>query len=147
MLGKIGVLLCCIGAAAAARADTVLIDGGASPAIVVLPASVPVTMKARRVVVETDGAGHGGSAVRLSGDASIKLHGQRRPLLIRGQDVLLRRQPDSRAAAQSSRSDRLIAIDGDTRAFIGHVVYNGETSDGPFQIKADRVEYRNGPAL
>jgi hypothetical protein len=91
-------------------------------------------------------------AMRLSGDVLISISGSAQPIQIKADDVVLELTPDSaRERPKRSRSDAANRVlrstttlpgDDGGQVFVGNVVFNLQTSSGPMEIKAGRVEHQ-----
>ncbi len=91
--------------------------------------------------------------MRLSGDVLISIAGSEQPIQIKADKVVLELTPDfapnhkklNRAeAAQVKvlRSSEALAGDEGSQVFVGNVVFDLQTTSGPMEIKADRVEHQ-----
>jgi hypothetical protein len=138
----------------AAQAETFVIqsDSLGSEATIRIP--VGAVMKLSANFAESL-AGYGDpqfEAMRLSGDVLISIAGSAQPIQIKADDVVLELTADTvRARPKHSRSDAAnrvlrstMTLPGDDGAqvFVGNVVFNLQTSSGPMEIKAGRVEHQ-----
>jgi hypothetical protein len=148
------ILLCAAATASVAKAETFVIqaDKNGQEATVKIPAGAVMKLSAdfAESLVAADPQSE---TMRLSGDVSICIAGSAQPIQIKADDVVLELTADStRDLAKSSRSDAaankllrstaMLHGDDDSQVFVGNVVFDLQTSSGPMQIKASRVEHQ-----
>jgi hypothetical protein len=150
-------LLCGASVLSAAQADTFVIqaDNSGHEAIVKIPVGAVTRLSANSAESLVGYAGPQIEAMRLSGDVSISITGSEQPIQIKADKVLLELTADSApdvqktsrsnaAAKKLLRSTTMSTGADDSQVFVGNVVFNLQTSSGPMEIKADRVEHRLG---
>jgi hypothetical protein len=91
-------------------------------------------------------------SMRLRGDVLISIAGSSRPIQIKADSIVLELTPDStqfhpvssRADSAANKLMRSTTLSGgdDSQVFVGNVVFDLQTSAGPMEIKADRVEHQ-----
>jgi hypothetical protein len=162
MVKNLCALLLCAAAAVPAHAETFVIQGDSPDHEATIRIPVGAVTKLSADFAESL-VGYGDpqfEAMRLSGDVLISISGTAQPIQIKADDVVLELTPDtagdppkrSRSDAAVNRllrSTRTLPGDDGAQVFVGHVVFNLQTSSGPMEIKADRVEHqleRNQPA-
>ncbi len=139
----------------AARAETFVIqgEGAGREATVKIPVGAVLKLSANFAESLVDYADPQFEAMRLSGDVSISVAGSGQPIQIKADDVVLELTPDatrerpkrgrSEAATHKLlRSTMTLPGDDDSQIFVGNVVFDLQTSAGPMEIKADRVEHQ-----
>jgi hypothetical protein len=150
-------LLCAASMLSAAHADTFVIEADKSghEAIVKIPVGAVTKLSANFAQSLVGYADPQVEAMRLSGDVLISIAGSEQPIQIKADKVLLEltaySAPDSQKTSRSDaaankllRSTTTLAGDDDSQVFVGNVVFDLQTSSGPMEIKADRVEHRLG---
>lgn len=147
------IFLCAAATASVARAETFVIQAESGhEATVKIPAGAVMQLSANfaESLVAADPQFE---TMRLSGDVSICIAGSAQPIQIKADSVVLELTPDStREFARSSRSDAaankllrstaMLHGDDDSQVFVGNVVFDLQTSAGPMEIKAGRVEHQ-----
>ncbi len=155
MIRVLGVGLLCIASVMAAQAETFVIeaDKAGHEATIRIPVGA-VTQLSANSCESLDGYGDPQfEAMRLSGDVLISIAGSEQPIQIKADKVVLELTPDfapnhkklNRAeAAQVKvlRSSEALAGDEGSQVFVGNVVFDLQTTSGPMEIKADRVEHQ-----
>ncbi len=155
MVKMLGMGLLCIASAMSAHAETFVIEAGKAghEATIKIPVSA-VTQLSANSCESLDG--YGGlevEAMRLSGDVLISIAGSEQPIQIKADKVVLELTPDSSpndrkpnraelAQVKVLRSSKTWAGDEGSQIFVGNVVFNLQTTSGPMEIKADRVEHQ-----
>jgi hypothetical protein len=167
----ISVGLLCI-AAGAVRAETFLIQGDDSgrEAIIKVPIGAVAKLSANSCESLVGYGDPQFESMRLSGDVLISIAGSEQPIQIKADKIVLELTADSlpeakklgvatklaegqkRGEANKPGGDGLSAMPAssstvliganNSRVFLGNVVFNLQTSSGPVQIKADRVEHQ-----
>jgi hypothetical protein len=156
MVKKLGALLLCAAATVpAARAETFVIQGERPGHEATIKIPVGAVMKLSANFAESL-VGYGDpqfESMRLSGDVLISISGSAQPIQIKADDLVLELTPDgvsdppkrSRSDAAANRllrSTTTLSGDGGAQVFVGNVVFDLQTSSGPMEIKADRVEHQ-----
>lgn len=153
MIKQWGALFLCATSISTAYAETFVIQGErpGREATVKIPIGAVMKLSADFAEPLVDDADPQCEAMRLSGDVWISIAGSAQPIQIRADDVLLELTPDSagspptrsRSEAAPDQSPRpTLPGNGDAQIFVGDVVFVVQTSAGPMEIKADRVEHR-----
>jgi hypothetical protein len=150
----IGILFAASGLSAA-QAETFVIEGQQSghEATVKIPVGAITKLSANFAQSLVNYADPQFEAMRLSGDVMISIAGSTQPIQIKADSVVLELTPDvaqdqlkvgrSEAAANKVlRSTVTLPGDDDSQVFLGNVVFDLQTSSGPMEIKADRVEHQ-----
>jgi hypothetical protein len=163
MVKNLGALLLCAAVnVPAAHAETFVIQGESLGHEATIRIPVGAVTKLSANFAESL-VGYGDpqfEAMRLSGDVLISISGSAQPIQIKADDVVLELTPDTAndppkrsrsdaAANRLLRSTTTLPGDDGAQVFVGNVVFNLQTSSGPMEIKADRVEHqleRNRPA-
>lgn len=94
--------------------------------------------------------------MRLSGDVRIQVLGERQPIQITADRILLELTADEKPNVKSEahrtssalhpRASESVESGRDAQTFVGHVSFTVKTIAGAMQIEADRVEHRFGSA-
>ena len=156
MVKAFGVfLLCAASALPAARAETFVIEADKSghEATVKIPVGAVTKLSANFAQSLVGYADPQIEAMRLSGDVLISIAGSDQPIQIKADKVVLELTADSAtdvqkgsradaAANKRLRSTTTLTGEDDSQVFVGNVVFDLQTSSGPMEIKADRVEHR-----
>jgi hypothetical protein len=151
-------LLCAASGISAAQAETFVIQGEkpGHEATVKIPVGAITRLSANFAQSLVGYADPQFEAMRLTGDVVISIAGSTQPIQIKADSVVLELTPDTvQGPAKISRSDAAankllrstvtLPGDGDSQVFVGNVVFNLQTSAGPMEIKADRVEHQLTP--
>jgi len=151
-------LLCAASGISAAQAETFVIqgEGPGHEATVKIPVGAITMLSANFAQSLVGYADPQFEAMRLSGDVMISIAGSTQPIQIKADSVVLELTPDSaedypksnRSDAATNkvlRSTKTLPGDDDSQVFVGNVVFNLQTSAGPMEIKADRVEHQLTP--
>jgi hypothetical protein len=162
MIKAVGISLLCIASTVStAYAETFVIEAAKSghEATIKIPVGA-VTKLSANFAESLDGyGGSQGETMRLRGDVKISIAGSEQPIEIKADTVLLELTADSVPGLESSRraeaathklirstgSSSSVALPGeeqDSQVFVGNVVFDLQTSSGPMEIKADRVEHQ-----
>jgi hypothetical protein len=155
MVKNLCALLLCAAATVPANAETFVIQGDSSGHEATIRIPVGAVTKLSADFAESL-VGYGDpqfEAMRLSGDVLISISGTAQPIQIKADDVVLELTPDSAgdqpkrsrsdaAANRLLRSTTTLSGDDGAQVFVGNVVFNLQTSSGPMEIKADRVEHQ-----
>lgn len=155
MVKNLCALLLCAAAAVPARAETFVIQGDSPDHEATIRIPVGAVTKLSANFAESL-VGYGDpqfEAMRLSGDVLISISGTTQPIQIKADDVVLELTPDSAsyqpkrsrsdaAANRLLRSTTTLPGDDGAQVFVGNVVFNLQTSSGPMEIKAERVEHQ-----
>lgn len=155
----VGALFCAASALANAPAqpETFVIhtDGGGHVATVMIPVGAVSNFSADAAEA-LPGLDPKVEAMRLSGDVRIQVLGQKQPIQITADQVLLELTADEKRDPKSddrrggsairARSSESVEDARDAQIFLGHVSFTVETVAGAMQIRADRVEHRFGSA-
>jgi lipopolysaccharide export system protein LptA len=150
--------LCVASTMSSAYAETFVIEANKAghEATIKIPVGA-ITKLSANFAESLDGyAGSQMEVMRLSGDVSISIAGSRQPIEIKADKVLVELIADSRPGSEkSSRSDFAAskvlrstttpAGDDASQVFVGNVVFDLQTLNGPMEIKADRVEHQLKP--
>jgi hypothetical protein len=150
-------VLCAASAHSAVLAETFVIgaDTSGREATVKIPVGAITKLSANFAESLVGYADPQIEAMRLSGDVLISITGSEQPIQIKADKVVLELTADSAphfgksnranaAAGKLLRPTTSPAGDG-SQVFVGNVVFNLQTSSGPMEIKADRVEHRLRP--
>jgi hypothetical protein len=155
MFKPFGILaLCAASVVSVAQAETLVIqaDDSGHEATVKIPAGAVTKLSANSAQSLDGYAGPQTETMRLSGDVLISIAGTEQPIQIRADNMVLELIPDvvpDRRAAKSASlatgrlSSKVLNEDG-KQVFVGNVVFDLQTSSGPMQIRADRVEEQRG---
>ncbi|MEA3135268.1 MAG: hypothetical protein QOG17_3114 [Gammaproteobacteria bacterium] len=148
------LLLCAASAVSAAHAETFVIqtDKTGHEATVKIPVGA-VTKLSANFAESLVAADPQFESMRLRGDVLISIAGSTRPIQIKADSVVVELTPDSlqirptssradSAANKLWRSTTMRSGDDDSQVFVGNVVFDLQTSSGPMEIKADRVEHQ-----
>jgi hypothetical protein len=163
MIKKLGMIVLCAAScsAAAAQAETFVIQGekDGHEAVVKIPVSAVTKLSADFAESLTGLTGLTDSPVesmRLTGDVLINIAGSDQPIEIKADSVVLELTADfapehlksGRAAAANKwlRSGSLFSNGESGQVFVGNVVCDLQTTSGPMEIKADRVEHQSTTA-
>ena len=151
----LGLVLMCGMAVSVAHAETFVIEADESghEATVKIPVGAVTKMSANSAQSLDGYAGSQMEVMRLSGDVSISIAGSTQPIEIKADKVLIELTADSQpvatkggranlAANQVSRSTTSPSGAEDTQVFVGNVVFDLQTSSGPMEIKAGKVEHQ-----
>jgi hypothetical protein len=156
MIKAVGISFLCIASTvSAASAETFVIEA-ANPgheATIKIPVGAVTKLSANFAESLEGYDGSQGETMRLRGDVKISIAGSEQPIEIKADTVLLELLADSGPAQETSRradaaahkllrSTTTPAGDEDAQVFVGNVVFNLQTSSGPMEIKADRVEHQ-----
>jgi hypothetical protein len=156
MVKAVGIyLLCAASTVSAASAETFVIEGNTSghEATVKIPVGAVTKLSANFAESLVGYADPQIEAMRLSGDVLISIAGSKQPIQIKADNVVLELTADAvpghakltRADAATNkllRSTALTSGQDDSQVFVGNVVFDLQTSSGPMEIKADRVEHQ-----
>lgn len=155
---SIVALLCAASGVSAAQAETFVIRGEqpGHEATVKIPVGAITKLSANFAESLVGYADPQFEAMRLSGDVLISIAGSTQPIQIKADSIVLELTPDTAYGhPKSSRSDAAeykllrstatLPGDDDSQVFVGNVVFDLQTSAGPVEIKADRVEHRLTP--
>lgn len=152
MIKTCGALLLCAAITGAAHAETFVIQADSGhEATVKIPVGAITQLSANFAESLVGDADPQIEAMHLSGDVSISIAGSQQPIQIKADNVVLEltadsapgRQKISRSAAATNQLLRSTTLAGDdAQVFVGNVVFDLQTSSGPMQIKADRVEHQ-----
>jgi lipopolysaccharide export system protein LptA len=142
----------------AASAETFVIEADAAghEATVKIPVGAVTKMSANSAQTLVGYADPQIEAMRLSGDVLISIAGSTQPIEIRADQVVVELTADStpdeskdtRANAAPNKLLRftgrstVLSGSGDSQVFVGNVVFDLQTSSGPMEIKADKVEHQ-----
>lgn len=148
-------ILCALAACAGARAETFVIheDTPGHEATVRIPVGAITQLSADFAESLVGYADPQFESMRLRGDVSISIAGSSQPIQIKANSLVLELTPDASqgrtrsAGAEAEEARRPISVEklaggGDSQVFVGNVVFDLQTSSGPMQIKADRIEHR-----
>jgi hypothetical protein len=154
----IATLFCAAVLTTGARAETFVIqaDKAGHEATVTIPVGAVTQLSANFAESIVDRDAPQFEAMRLSGDVLISITGSTAPIEIKADDVVLELTPDatagqaliSRLGAAAKKLLRSTATppgEDAAQVFVGNVVFDLQTSAGPMQIKADRVEHQLRP--
>jgi hypothetical protein len=157
MIEKLAAFLWCAASIvpAAAHAETFVIEADKSghEATVVIPVGAVTKLSANFAESLVGYADSRFESMRLSGDVLISIAGSSQPIQIKADKIVLELTPDSlqdrpNASRFSAAANKLLRSttslrggDG-SQVFLGNVVFDLQTSSGPMQIKADRVEHQ-----
>src|ERR1019366_8145752 len=93
-----------------------------------------------------------GETMRLRGAVMISIAGSLQPIEIKADTVVLELTADSVPVAEKGRADAAShkglrstttpTGDADSQVFLGNVVFDLQTTAGPMEIKADKVEHQ-----
>ncbi len=157
MTKNLGIIVLCAAScfAAAAQAETFLIqdDKDGHEAVVKIPVSAVTKLSANFAESLTGYTESPVEAMRLSGDVLINISGSDQPIEIKADKLLLELTADlapvqakpGRAAVATNkllRSTSSFSNGDSAQVFVGNVVFDLQTSSGPMEIKADRVEHQ-----
>ncbi len=154
MIKQWSALFLCATSMSTAYAETFVIQGErpGREATVKIPIGAVMKLSADFAEPLVDDADPQCETMRLSGEVSISIAGSAQPIQIRADDVVLELTPDSagglptrsrsEAAAEQSPRPTTLPGNGDAQIFVGDVVFVVQTSAGPMEIKADRVEHQ-----
>lgn len=131
-------------------------DPSGHEAIVKIPVGAVTKMSANSAQTLEGYAGPQVEAMRLSGDVLISIAGSAQPIEIRADKVLVELTadflPDDSTSARANAAPhkvlrstgRATVLSGrdDSQVFVGTVVFDLQTTSGPMEIKADRVEHQ-----
>ena len=150
-------LVCAASTVVAAHTETFVIqaDNSGREATVRIPIGAVTKLSANFAESLVGYADPQFEAMRLSGDVLISIAGSEQPIQIKADKVVLELTPDSIsehpkrsradvAANKVLRSTTTLAGE-DSQVFVGNVVFDLQTSSGPVEIKADRVEHQLKP--
>lgn len=148
-------VLCTAFAVSAAQAETFVIqaDNTGREATVKIPVGAVTKLSANFAESLVGYADPGFESMRLKGDVLISISGSTQPIQIKADSVVLELTPDSaqnhpkssRSEAASSKLLRAASTflgSDNSQVFVGNVVFDLQTSSGPMEIKADRVEHQ-----
>ncbi len=148
-------VLCTAFAVSAAHAETFVIqaDNTGREATIKIPVGAVTKLSADFAESLVGYADPGFESMRLKGDVLISISGSTQPIQIKADSVVLELTPDSiQEHPKSSRSDaatnKLLRAtstfpgDDNSQIFVRNVVFDLQTSFGPMEIKADRVEHQ-----
>jgi lipopolysaccharide export system protein LptA len=156
MMKLVGIcLLCAASTLTTAYAETFVIEADASghEATIRIPVGA-VTKLSANSAESLEGYGDSqDETMRLSGDVLISIAGSQQPIEIKADKVLLELTADSiphhekggRAEAATHkllRSTTTFSGAENSQVFVGNVVFDLQTSSGPMEIKADKVEHQ-----
>ncbi len=162
MFKFMGLILLCVAstlAAAQIQPETFVIQAGQKgrEATIKIPVGAVAAFSANAAEALVAHSGPQVEVMRLSGDVLISVVGANQPIQIKADDVVLELTADEtparakldwllRRPTHRLQSTTVIADGGDTRTFVGNVVFTVQTSAGAMQIKADRIERKVGAA-
>jgi len=139
----------------AAHAETFVIeaDRAGHEATIRIPAGAVTQLSAKSAEWLDGYAGTQVEAMRLSGDVLIGIAGSTQPIQIKADRLVLELTADSvpgrisrgradAAVNQLVRSTSHAAGAEDSQVFVGNVVFDLQSSSGPVEIKADKVEHQ-----
>jgi ABC-type taurine transport system substrate-binding protein len=138
----------------AAHAETFVIeaDRAGHEATIRIPAGAVTQLSAKSAEWLDGYAGSQVEAMRLSGDVLIGIAGSAQPIQIKADRLVLELTADSipsrisrgRADAAINQLVRSTSHAGaeDSQVFVGNVVFDLQSSSGPVEIKADKVEHQ-----
>jgi hypothetical protein len=155
MVNRVGIFILCAASTISAHAETFVIEADAAghEATIKIPVGAVTKLSANFAESLVGYADPQIEAMRLRGDVLISIDGSNQPIQIKADKVVLELTPDSAPNRQKiSRSDAaankllrstttLAGVD-DSQVFVGNVVFDLQTSSGPMEIKADRVEHQ-----
>jgi len=150
-------LLCAASSLSAVHAETFLIEAAKAghESTITIPAGAVKKLSADRAETLDSYAGASVEAMRLSGDVAISIVGSTQPIEIKADHVVVELTADSApggvdrghsdvASTKVLRPTSKSAGGEDSQVFVGNVVFDLQTSSGPVQIKADKVEHQAG---
>jgi hypothetical protein len=162
MIKAVGISILCVASTlSTAYAETFVIEA-AKPgheATIKIPVGAVTKLSANFAESLEGFDGSQGETMRLRGDVKISIAGSEQPIEVKADTVLLELMADSTPGKETSRradaaAHKLVRTTGtstsvgvagqgeDSQVFVGNVVFDLQTSAGPMQIKADRVEHQ-----
>lgn len=151
----VGVLFCAASALANAPAqpETFVIHSRGHVATITIPVGAVSNFSADAAEA-LPGLDPKVETMHLSGDVRIQVLGERQPIQITADQVLLELTADEKhdpkgdahagGSAIRARSSESVEDARDAQIFLGHVSFTVQTVAGAMQIRADRVEHRLG---
>jgi lipopolysaccharide export system protein LptA len=146
--------LCVASLLSVANAETLVIhaDNSGREATVKIPVGAVRKLSANSAQSLEGYADPQSETMRLSGDVLISIAGAEQPIQIRADTMVLELTPDAapqriagKAPAAIGRlSSKVMNVEDGTQIFVGNVIFDLQTSSGPMQIRADRVEEQSG---
>ncbi len=150
MRNQLLAVLACTVVVGLARAESFVIPAqqAGHEATVRIPGSAVTELSADFAETLVDRADSQVEVLRLTGDVLISVAGSAEPIHIKADRLVLTLIPDSARTLDpaSGRPNRAATAtlpgDDDAEVLVGDVVFSLNTSAGPMQIKADRLEHR-----
>ncbi len=154
MIKAVAISLVGLASLASAHAETFVIETAHSghEATIKIPVGA-ITKMSANFAESLDGYGDSqGEAMRLRGDVLISIAGSEQPIEIKADTLLVELTANTtpveekihRADAKVHKVLRSATVTGNdtTQVFVGNVVFDLQTSSGPMEIKADKVEHQ-----